>query len=139
MKPDPIDEARRWLAQGREDLEAAREVMGHKRYYLACFLAQQVAEKALKAYLYGRGEDLVFGHSVGELCDWAARYDAGFKALKQKIAMLDRYYVAARYPNGVAPGAVPAEVFNQEDATQAVGFAELAVSRVSELLKLSGA
>jgi len=32
------------------------------------FLAQQLAEKALKALLYAPGEELVIGHSVRQLC-----------------------------------------------------------------------
>ena len=47
--------------------------------YLVCFLAQQVAEKALKALLDAQGEEVVLGHAVRQLCHSAARYDAVFR------------------------------------------------------------
>src|SRR3972149_3247436 len=47
-----------------EDLHRAEDLAQRGGYYLACFLAQQVAEKALKAFLYTRGLEIVLGHSV---------------------------------------------------------------------------
>ncbi|MBT9258277.1 MAG: HEPN domain-containing protein, partial [Clostridiales bacterium] len=42
------DEARRWLEQARIDLDAAKSNKA-SHPYAACFLAQQAAEKAMKA------------------------------------------------------------------------------------------
>lgn len=50
MKRAPLDEARRWFAQAQRDLDDARYAAHGSRYNLACFLAQQSAEKALKAW-----------------------------------------------------------------------------------------
>ncbi|HID20684.1 MAG TPA: HEPN domain-containing protein [Methanophagales archaeon] len=68
-------------------------------YHLACFLAQQSAEKGLKAFLYARGEGLVFGHSVAELCRRAASLDRELGTIRKKAATLDKYYIPTRYPN----------------------------------------
>ncbi len=46
-----MKEAIRWLNQGRNDLEAAKWNAEGKFFAQACFLSQQAAEKALKAYL----------------------------------------------------------------------------------------
>jgi len=46
------NEARRWLDQAVEDLASARVLFDAERHYLVCFMAHQIAEKALKAYLY---------------------------------------------------------------------------------------
>jgi len=46
-------------------------------YHLACFPAQQVADNALKAFVYGQGEGLVLGHSVEQLCQQAEAEDGG--------------------------------------------------------------
>ena len=42
-------EALDWLHEAQEDLEVARELLEFGRFSHACFLAQQAAEKALKA------------------------------------------------------------------------------------------
>lgn len=59
MKKKPSDEGRRWLEQAEEDLKSAEYLLEKGRYYLVCFLSQQIAEKALKAFIYHKGEDLV--------------------------------------------------------------------------------
>lgn len=54
----------RWLMQAEEDLSSAKYLFEGERYYLVCFLSQQIAEKAIKAFLYSKGEEIVTGHSV---------------------------------------------------------------------------
>jgi len=44
-------EALSWLNEAREDIEVAGELIGLVRYSHACFMAQQAAEKALKALI----------------------------------------------------------------------------------------
>jgi len=90
MKPDQIKEGMRWLLQAEQDLDDAKYVFRGKRFHLACFLAQQAAEKALKAFLYANGETRVFGHSVAELCRRAISYDKEFEKVK-KVSVLDKY------------------------------------------------
>ena len=67
------------MGQAVRDLEDAKFVFHGKRYNLACFLAQQAAEKALKAYLYYMGEEVVPGNSVSDLCKRTMKYDEEFK------------------------------------------------------------
>lgn len=74
MRKTPIEEVRRWLDQAREDLKWARRLAEEGGYHLACFLAQQVVEKALKAFLYAQGESVVLGHS-STLGERAAQYE----------------------------------------------------------------
>src|SRR5260370_36325941 len=68
MRASPAEEGRRWLEQAREDLRWAEDLAQRGGYHIACFLAQQVGEKALKAFLFAAGEELVLGHSVERLC-----------------------------------------------------------------------
>jgi len=56
-----MTEAARWLEQARRDLDDAEFAASGSRWNLACFLAQQAAEKALKAYLYACGAEAVWG------------------------------------------------------------------------------
>ncbi|MBI4607848.1 MAG: HEPN domain-containing protein, partial [Candidatus Rokubacteria bacterium] len=53
--------------QAERDLSDAEYSLAGRRYNLACFLRQQAAEKALKAFLYARGAEQVLGHSVADL------------------------------------------------------------------------
>lgn len=123
MRFDPEKEYRRWIKQAESDLDDARYNAKGGRYSLACFLSQQAAEKAMKAYLYRQGNELVWGHSVAELMDDANVTDPRFGALKEKGYFLDRFYIPTRYPNGL-PGGIPAESFNENDAQAAMQAAQ---------------
>lgn len=114
------DEGLRWLRQAEEDLDAAEksaQILG--KHYLACFLAQQAAEKALKAVFYARGAVSVRGNSVAELCTSAASFDPELAAQRSRLAKLDRYYIPTRYPNGLS-GGHPFEAFDARDSEDAV-------------------
>jgi HEPN domain-containing protein len=130
MRPDPRDEGRRWVEQATRDLDDARFAREGARYNLACFLAQQAAEKALKGFLYLREETLARGHSVAELCERAGRHDPAFAALRPRVGGLDLYYIPTRYPNGL-PGGLPDEAFDQEQADRAIERAAEVLEAVS--------
>jgi HEPN domain-containing protein len=131
MKRKAKDEGKRWLEQAEADLQGCKILLENKVYHLACFVAQQVAEKAVKAYLYAVGEELVTGHSVTALCTWAQDYDKDFASLKEEIAILDGYYIPTRYPNGI-PDSIPAKVYTKKPAEEAVKLAERAIKFVKE-------
>lgn len=52
MRSDAHREGRRWLEQAEADRRGAQLLFDGASYHLACFVAQQVAEKALKAFIY---------------------------------------------------------------------------------------
>ncbi len=122
MRPDPRDEAERWIEQGRRDLAAARYLAEGGHHNVACYMAQQAAEKALKAVLYAAGADLVLGHSANDLARRAAAEHGALAAITPQATRLDRYYIPTRYPNGL-PGGIPADAFGAEDAASAIGDA----------------
>lgn len=133
MRRSPHEEGMRWLEQAQEDLRWAKELVRLGGYHIACFLAQQVAEKALKAFLYAQGEEVVLGHSVDRLCEAAAKYDPEFSERRTAWAILDGYYVPTRYPNSL-PDSIPARVYNKAVAEEAVRLAEEAVAFVQRKL-----
>ena len=135
MKLKPREESDRWLRQAKQDLDDAQYARDGSRFHLTCFLAQQSAEKALKAYLYARGQALVLGHSVARLCQDSIRLDSEFADLKQKAAPLDKYYIPTRYPNGL-PGGIPAEAFDAVDADRALELASLVIGFVEARLAI---
>ena len=129
MRENPETEGRRWLEQAQTDLKWCRLLYKEGAYYLVCFLAQQVAEKALKAFLYAQGEEIVIGHSVRQLCMRAVEYSSSFQDKLDTWAILDSYYISTRYPNGL-PGDIPARVYNRETAEGALILSEAVVSEV---------
>ena len=114
-----LEEARRWLSQAHYDLQAARINQKHGVYAWACFLCQQAAEKALKAFLYAQGEGPVIGHSSFRLAQACATFDSEFNQILRACKTLDGYYIPTRYPNGL-PDGVPHEVYDAVDAGEAL-------------------
>jgi HEPN domain-containing protein len=132
-----MTEAERWLAQARRDLDDARFAAAGGRWNLACFLSQQAAAKALKAILYDRGAEAVWGHSVAELCQEAAAGDADFAALRVEAATLDQFYILTRYPNGL-PGGIPADAYTRTDGERALALCQAVIDLVGARMTRSG-
>jgi HEPN domain-containing protein len=130
MRREPIEEARRWLEQARHDLRWAHDLAERGGYHIACFLAQQVAAKALKAYLYATGVEMVLGHSVQRLGAEIESHGAALAAAARRWAPLDGFYIPTRYPNGL-PDGIPALVFTREAAAGAVALARDAIETVA--------
>ncbi|MGB9607136.1 MAG: HEPN domain-containing protein [bacterium] len=123
----------RWLEQAIHDLEDARFNLSGGRYNVACFLAQQAAEKALKAFLLKKGADEVWGHSIADLCEDAKNFDPSFVKIEREIVLLDKYYLPTRYPDAL-PGGIPSYAFDEEDAKRAITISEKAINFVKERL-----
>lgn len=82
MKRDRRVEALRWLRQAEEELKDAAFLKESGKLYLALFLCQQSAEKALKAFIYSSEEEPIFSHSVAFLLRLVSEIDTDFKGLK---------------------------------------------------------
>jgi HEPN domain-containing protein len=133
LRRSPTEEGRRWLEQAQEDLRWAEDLARRGGYHIACFLAQQVGEKALKALLFAAGEELVLGHSVERLCHDGGRYHPELLEWVRSWAVLDGFYVTTRYPNSV-PDTIPARVFTEQAAREAVTLATEIVRFVAQRL-----
>ncbi len=110
-------------------MEAAESLRRDGHYNLVCFLAQQAAEKGVKAFLYDRGAEDPWGHAVCDLMSDAASYDESLAALRTTGAALDKFYIPTRYPNGL-PGGLPAEAFTEEEAGRALEMADQILGEV---------
>ena len=111
----------------------ARLAQEHERFSLACFLAQQCGEKAMKGFLYARGAEDVWGHSLADLCEDAKVFEMLFDVLKVRAIYLDKYYNLTRYPNYL-PGGIPADVFDHLEAERALELAEEVLGFVRDRL-----
>ena len=117
------------MKQAERDLEDAKFLQEGKRYNLACFMSQQAGEKAVKAYLYQRGAEDVWGHSLADLCEDAKLMNMMFDIIKSLAILLDKYHDLTRYPNFL-PGGIPAETYDEVDAERAIYVAEEVISFV---------
>lgn len=128
---NPKENGLRWLEQAKHDLEVAEknlEILGF--YSDACFIAEQAAQKALKAFLLFKGERYILIHSVGELAESAFKYDNDFEQLIKYSRKLDQYYIPTRYPDALAPPAIPYKSYSKEEAKEAVRFAKEIITLV---------
>ena len=114
-RPSAVRIAARWLRQAQHDLDDAEYAVAGDRHALACFLAHQVAEKAVAAFLYASGAERVWGHALADLCEDAMNFDTTFDVLKSEAMLLDKHYLGTRYPSAL-PGGVPAEVYDASDS-----------------------
>jgi HEPN domain-containing protein len=97
--PELIAEARRWLRFAREDLAGAEGSLAHTTFVPrhVCWLAQQAAEKALKAALVFEAVDFPYRHDLDALrnllpAGWAVKHE------HPDLAELTEWAVEARYP-----------------------------------------
>jgi HEPN domain-containing protein len=113
-------EAERWLLTAEEDLKAAEVLFRGGMYAQACFYAQQVGAKALKALWYMLDAD-PWGHSVQRLIlDFPRRSDIPeADTWIEWGAFLDQFYIPTRYPNGL-PDLTPGQTYRNEDAQRAI-------------------
>ena len=124
MKPSPKDEAGRWLKQAGHVLKVAQTLLRDECYAECCFHAEQTAQLALKAFLYGQGERFVTLHSVKQLVERCATYDPAFLQVIDAGKVLDQYYIPTRYPDAIGFPGVPYETYTARQANEAVQLAE---------------
>ena len=124
-------EAERWLDMAEYDLGFARYAFDGGHYNQACFIAEQAAEKAVKAIAYGLGERRVRTHSLVEMIDRYAERARELVALRDLGRALDVHYVGARYPNGQSEG-IPATTYTRPMAEEALEAAERIVAAASD-------
>ena len=145
--PEPV-KGRVWIKQAEADMIALRIVLAKvdtKREVCChvCFLAHEVAERALKAGKYAvcglhsaslRHHDLV-GHA-GALEQERRHLTVGLQQLAQALQSPD-YYLKTRFPNQYVPHAVPAEQFSPAQAREAATCAEKILDMMKRLVEES--
>lgn len=123
------ESALEWLDYARKDLALAR--LGEERKedlsHQVCFLAQQAAEKAVKAVFIFRGISFPFVHDMGVLLKIAEEEKIDVPSPVIDAEELTPYAVEARYPGMNGP-VLPEEV------VRALKIAENVIAWVEELI-----
>ncbi len=102
-------DAKRWLDYAEKDMRAAYALLDSGEFFprQVCFLAQQCAEKSIKAILVFEEVDFPKNHDLDRLRDLIP---AGwkFKELFPELAELTIWAVESRYP-GLTPDVLESE------------------------------
>lgn len=120
-----------WWRQAAADLRASSVLADAGEWSHSCFQAQQAAEKALKALLADRDQDLR-SHSLAALLR-----ELGGEAPQQwatQARSLDKLYAPTGYPDALGDAA-PMDVFGPEDAERAMQAAKAFVDWAADLLQ----
>ena len=89
-----------WSTKADQHLEIARRALGPDRPLpaLACFHAQQCAEKHLKGYLVAHGVPFRLVHDLAYLINLCTGLDPAFADLRPAAVTLNAYIATGRYP-----------------------------------------
>ncbi len=103
-----------WVDKAEGDWFAAQQLYRarkHPNYDVACFLAQQCAEKYLKARLEEAGMTFPKTHELLRLLTLVTQVEPSWRVLQPHLAALSDYAVELRYPGKSA---------TKSDAKQAI-------------------
>lgn len=89
------EEAKGWLQKAEEDLDAAKYNFEGAKYAVSIFLCQQAAEKALKAVVLERKNELIKTHDLVLL----AKNVKAPKEIAEHAKDLTLAYTYTRYPD----------------------------------------
>lgn len=117
-----MEEIDQWIEQAKKDLNAADDNVQTENFQWAAFLAQQAAEKALKALYIKRYKEL---WKVHDLVVLSQKVDAPDKVI-QACDALNPHYLVSRYPVGVEVN------YTKSDALEAVKQAKMVIRWVKE-------
>ena len=128
-------QAERWLLTAEEDLRAARALSEDGFFAQACFQAQQAGEKAVKALWYLIDAD-PWGHSVKRLISEFPEKGklSDLEMLAEKAALLDKFYIPTRYPNGL-PDLTPGQIYGKDDAQRGIEAAAMLIAASQEYMQ----
>lgn len=101
MKPLTLE----WVDKAEGDFTTSgRELRARKapNYDAACFHAQQMAEKYLKALLQENDQPTPKTHSLIDLLALILLVDSSFHMIRPDLEILDRFAVRFRYPGEAA-------------------------------------
>lgn len=121
-----------WLKRADDDLKWAKSSLRGDFYPQTCFVAQQVAEKSLKALIFSLQEDFdsrdiskLRTHNLLDLVEYIQKLKFMFpEKANNNCQVLNEYYVPTRYPDA-----------NQPEKIYKKGTAEEAIQIAQEILE----
>ena len=90
-----------WFDIAADDLEVAEGCLKNylpPKLSIACYHAQQAAEKSLKGFLTYCNIEPPYTHNLTELCKMCMEYDPSFGEILELCDYINPYTVITRYP-----------------------------------------
>jgi HEPN domain-containing protein len=115
------DRSQDWLKQAARDLQMAENARNGGYHEWACFVAQQAAEKAVKALHLHFRQDM-WGHAIVRLLASLPETVLIPECILENARVLDGYYIPPRYPNSHSEGA-PFEYYGSRQSEEAIRYA----------------
>ena len=139
--PD-TETAKVWLEQAQYDLLAAQNLLkqsSSEKNICAhvCFLAHQVAEKALKAGMYGKfglHPTVLRWHQLVGHARAIEQHISSASGLEKLASTLETYYLKTRYPNVYHPPSVPSSYYHLQQAGQAECTARMILEIIQNII-----
>jgi HEPN domain-containing protein len=113
--------AQDWFRQAEKDLMQAEDSREAEHHEWACFIAQQAAEKAVKALHLHHGQE-AWGHVIAKLLQELPDSVRIPNDLIDRGRVLDNFYIPARYPDSHPEGS-PFEHFGPLQSETALDHA----------------
>lgn len=136
MQPRPKAVAERWLLHAERDLGFGRLGLEAGGYYIQiCFMAQQSAEKALKALLYLRGARVVPERSISDLLQRVVDVHPRLSRYQDMADQLDQYFQTFRNADS-QPGSDSYEIIDEPQANEAITQGENLILEVRNIIRL---
>lgn len=125
-------QAAEWIAKSRDDELNAASILRHRDGAPSgvCFLAQQMSEKLLKAFLVQERGNYPKIHSLPKLTELCIVINENFKELEEDVVFLDVFYNPSRYPVAFCS-------FSWREAEKAMVAANKIKEFILEKIKLS--
>ena len=142
-EPDP-EEGKRWLKQAEANFDSLTvlfEAAGHRPRVCGdvCFMAHQVAEKALKGGKYFvcglDSNSLRFPNLSTHAYGLQSERPGETHGLAAHTTPLEQYYLEPRYPNRWPPGVVPADRYTYQQAEAAKNHAQAILDIIKNIIQ----
>ena len=141
--PTNIHEARRWVRQAVVDCKALEALLteaqsDNELASHVCFMAHEVAEKALKSGMYatcGLGDNSLKSHNIyplGRAIEAVSPEKAS--GLADLTFPLEPYYLDTRFPNRCSIPSIPSDNFTLTDAEAAAECARGVLKKVRDVI-----
>ncbi len=106
---DPAELSAGLLRKARSDRIVMEAALAAGALDAACFHAQQLVEKCLKAFLAYRSVAFPYTHNLAKLIEACASIDPTFSSFLPEVALLTPYAVELRYDDSFWPSQQAAE------------------------------
>jgi HEPN domain-containing protein len=131
---DLAELSRGLLRKARSDRLAMEASLAAQAFDAACFHAQQLVEKSLKAFLAYHRIPFPYTHNLTKLAELGAARDPALRTLLPVVAPLTPYAVELRYDDSFWPSQTLAE----EARSSALSVFELVLAHLPADLAASG-